>query len=39
MRVDDELRQPEDLTTQMEGISETRLLPLLGGERPTCMGQ
>lgn len=31
--VDDELREPEDLATQMEGVTETRLLALLGGER------
>lgn len=39
VRVDDELRQPEDLTAQMEGVSETGLLTLLRGERPTYTDQ
>jgi hypothetical protein len=34
MRVDHELGQPQNLTTEMKGISETRLFTLLGGEGP-----
>jgi hypothetical protein len=31
--VDNELRETKDFTTQMEGVSETRLLALLGRQR------
>ena len=31
MGVNNQLGQPQDLATEMEGIAETRLLPLLGG--------
>jgi hypothetical protein len=31
--VDHELRETKDFTTQMEGVSETRLLALLGRQR------
>mmetsp|Transcript_3880 Transcript_3880/g.8478 ORF Transcript_3880/g.8478 Transcript_3880/m.8478 type:complete len:333 (+) Transcript_3880:5507-6505(+) len=33
VRVDDELRQPENLAAEVEGIAEARLLALLGRER------
>ena len=33
VRVDDELREAQDLTAQVEGVTEARLLALLGGER------
>ena len=33
MGVDHQLGQSEDLATEMEGITEARLLSLLGGER------
>ena len=32
MRVDDELGEPEDLTAEMEGVAETGLLSLFGGQ-------
>jgi pyrimidine operon attenuation protein/uracil phosphoribosyltransferase len=32
MRVDNELSQPQNLTTEMESVSETRLLAFLRGE-------
>ena len=32
MRIDDKLRQPEDLTAQVEGVSEARLLTLFRRE-------
>lgn len=33
VRVDDELGEAEDLATEVEGVSEARLLALLGRER------
>lgn len=33
VRVDDELRETEDFSTQVERVSESRLLPLLSGKR------
>ena len=33
VRVDDELSEAQDLTAEMESVSETRLLALLGRER------
>lgn len=33
VRVDNELRKTKDFSTQMERVSESRLLPLLRGER------
>ncbi|SRR6266436_376514 len=34
MRINDKLRQAENFSTQVESIPETRLLPLLRGQRP-----
>ena len=34
VRIDDQLRQAENLTTQVEGVSETRLFPLLRRKSP-----
>ena len=32
MRIDDKFRKTEDFSTQVEGVSESRLLSFLGGE-------
>lgn len=34
MSIDDELCEAQDFSAQMEGVSKTGLLTLLGGERP-----
>ena len=33
VRIDNQLRQTQNFSAQMEGVSETRLLSFLGGER------
>ena len=34
VRIDDKLCETQNLTAQVEGVSETRLLTLLGGQGP-----